>query len=308
MKIILCKVIGLLAATTSSFVLANSQSELSFSGEANAGLIHNSALSVEEIDNVSDEGDSGNEVGIKFTGQWQANQKLKLVAGYAYQQQNFTRYSQYDLALHQFNVDISYQLNTGEIGLRLDAARASLAQSTFLDFQQAIFYYGLFLQPQTYFRSSLKIKNKTFAELSDRDAEAVALSADVFHFSNNAKTMLMLGINYEEEEAVNETFTFDGLGLNTKVTHKFTLFGLGSQVGLNWRYQNKDYLSPMQSEESQENAERDENRHIITATWSINILDNLAINTEFERGDYRSELDSLTYQQNVASVGISYQW
>jgi len=60
--------------------------------------------------------------------------------------------------------------------------------------------------------------------------------------------------------------------------------------------------------ESQQESERDENRQVITATWSVDILDNLAIKTELESGDYESDQDSLTYKQNVASVGISYKW
>lgn len=309
MKLIIRNVFGLLAVSTSTIVLANSQSDFSFSGEASAGFIHNSALSVDEIDNVSNESDSGSEIGVKLNAKWQANEKLKFAGGYSYQQQNFNKFSQYDLALHQVNIDTSYQLNKGEIGLRLDAATASLAQNTFLDFQQASAYYGLFLQPQTYMRTSVKVKNKSFAELSDRDAEGMGASADIFHFANSANTMLMFGLNLEKEDAINEEFSFTGLGFNTKVSHKFTLFGLGSQLGLNWRYQKKDYTSTTATDfESQDPAERDENRQVVTASWSINILDDLAIKTELERGDYSSELESLTYQQNVASVGISYKW
>jgi hypothetical protein len=84
---------------------------------------------------------------------------------------------------------------------------------------------------------------------------------------------------------------------------------LDSQIGLDWRYQVKDYMTIENVEaESQEGSERDENRHVITATWSVDIVDNLAINTELERGDYGSDQDSLTYKQNIASIGISYQW
>jgi hypothetical protein len=309
MKLIIYNIIGLLAVSASASVIADSNGDLSISGEVNAGLINNSALSVDEIDNVSDESDSGNEIGITLNAQWLPNDKFKLVAGYSYQQQNYNKFSQFDLALHQVNVDTSYQLNTGEIGLRLDAATASLATKTFLDFQQATVYYGLFIQPQTYIRTSFKIKNKSFAELSDRDAEALAVRADIFHFANNANTMLTVGFNIEKETAIHEAFTFKGLGFGTAVSHKFTLFGLGSQIGLDWRYQVKDYMSIENVEaESQEKSERDGNRQVISATWSVDILDNLAINTELESGDYGSDQDSLTYKQNAASVGISYKW
>ena len=211
------------------------------------------------------------------------------------------------MALHQVNIDANYQLNRGEIGFRLDAATASLAKNTFLDFQQASVYYGLFVQPQTYIRTSLKFKNKSFAELSARNAETIAASADIFHFTNGANTMLMLGFNIEKEDAINEEFTFKGLGFGSKISHKFTLFGLGSKVGLDWRYQIKDYLS-MESIDSAEQAQRDENRQILTASWSLNILNDLAIKTQIERGDYGSDLDSLSYKQNVASLGLNYTW
>ena len=88
-------IIGLLAVSASASVIADSNSDLSISGEVKAGLINNSALSVDEIDNVSDESDSGNEIGIKFNAQWLPNEKFKLVTGYSYQQQNYINVFKY---------------------------------------------------------------------------------------------------------------------------------------------------------------------------------------------------------------------
>jgi hypothetical protein len=307
MKLIVCSIIGALAASASPIVSADTQSDLSFAGQASAGVMHNSALSVDEIDDVSNESDSGKEAVIKLNLKWLPSDKVKLVTAYSYQQQNFNTLSQYDLALHQVNIDASYQLDQGEVGLRFDVASASLAKNTFLDFQQASIYYGVFIQPQTYIRTSFKVKNKSFAELSDRDADGMGLSVDLFYFTNSANTMLMLGFNVEQEDTINEEFTFKGLGFGTKVSHKFTLFGLGTQLGLDWRYQIKDYMS-INTTESASQAGRDENRQVLTVSWSLNILDGLAIKTEIEHGDYGSDLDTLSYKQNLTSVGLSYQW
>ncbi len=307
MKLIICSLIGILAASVSTIVLADSHSSASVSGNASAGVMHNSALSVDEIDDVSNDSDSGNEVAIKLNLKWLPSEKIKIVSGYAYQQQSYNTFSQYDLALHQVNIDASYQLNQGEIGFRFDAATASLAKNTFLDFQQASVYYGLFVRPQTYIRTSFKIKNKSFAELSTRNAESIAASADIYHFTNSANTMLMLGFNIEKENAIDKDFTFKGLGFGTKISHKFTLFGLGSQAGLDWRYQIKDYQS-VETIDSAPQAQRNENRQILTASWSLNILNNLAIKTQIKRGNYDSDLDSLSYKQNIANMGLSYKW
>jgi len=129
-------------------VLADSNSDFSVSGEVSAGLINNSALSVDEIDNVSSDSDSGNKIGIQLNAKWLPNEKIKVVTGYSYQQQNYHTFSQYDLALHQANVDTSYQLNKGEIGLRLDAATGKFSCKNVLRLPTS--YYLLWLVRSTH--------------------------------------------------------------------------------------------------------------------------------------------------------------
>ncbi len=296
-----------MALTSSSLVWADNQSDFVLNAKLGAGLMHNSALSVDELDDVSAQSDSGHELYGSVKAKWQATDKAKLTASYAYNQKQYREYSQYDLALHQISVDGSYQLQSSELGVRIDGVSARLAGNTFLEYQQVSMYLGKFLQPETYLRSSVKYKNKLFTDLPSRDTTGVGVNLDLFHFLNGANTMLLLGVNGEQENAAQQQFDYWALGLNSKVTHKFNMFGLSSKVGLGLRYQKKDYQSvTLESLQGNENIERDENRKIIEANWQLHVLDNLSVITQWQYGDYQSLISTQTYQQNITSLGINF--
>lgn len=296
-----------LALTTSSLTLAATQSSFKLDAEVGGGLIFNSALSVDELDEVSSQSDNGYEFNGAVKGKWQLTDKTKLSSSYAYNQKKYSEYSQFDLALHQLNIDGSYKFNSSEIGVRVDGASASLAGETFLNYQQVGVYLGHFVQPETYLRTSIKTKNKSFAELSDRDASGFGASLDIFHFTNGANTMLMLGLSTEKENAQDNQFAYSGIGIQTKITHKFNVLGLNSKVGVGVRFQRKDYQSvKVGTLPAEDLIERDENRQVIGANWDLHLSDDLSVMTELEHGDFKSELESQTYQQTIASVGLKY--
>ena len=296
-----------LVLTTSSLTFAATQSSFELDGEVAGGLIFNSALSVDELDEVSSQSDNGYEFNGAVKGKWQLTDQTRLSSSYAYNQKKYSEYSQFDLVLHQLNIDGSYKFNSSEIGVRVDGASASLAGETFLNYQQVSVYLGHFVQPETYLRTSIKTKNKSFAELSDRDANGFGASFDIFHFINGANTMLMLGLSTEKEDAQDKQFAYSGIGIQTKITHKFNVFGLNSKVGVGVRFQRKDYQNvKVGTLPAEDIIERDENKQVIEANWDLHFLDNLSVMTELEHGDFKSELESQTYQQTIASVGLKY--
>jgi hypothetical protein len=307
MKLFFGNMTCVLALTTSSLTLAATQSSFKLDAEVGGGLIFNSALSVDELDEVSSQSDNGYEFNGTVKGKWQLTDKTKLSSSYAYNQKTYSEYSQFDLALHQLNIDGGYKFNSSEIGVRVDGASASLAGKTFLNYQQVSVYLGHFAQPETYLRASIKTKNKSFAELSDRDASGFGASFDIFHFINGANTMLMLGLSTEKENAQDNQFAYSGIGIQTKITHKFNVFGLNSKVGVGVRFQRKDYQSvKVGTLPAEDLIEKDENRQVIEANWDLHLLDDLSVMTELEHGDFKSELESQTYQQTIASVGLKY--
>lgn len=298
-----------LSCVLSMQLSAATSEPLSIKGEVSLGIISNSALSVDELDEVSSQGDTGIEKSAAVTGLWQVNDKAKIAASYRYNAQDYHEYDAFDLALHQVSLDTSYQWRKKDLGLRFDGANAKLAGETFLTFQQASIYAGTYLQPQTYLRTSAKIKSKEFEVMSSRNADAIGVSADLFHFINDGNTMFMLGVSADKETASDAQFNYSGYGINTKLSQKFELFGLAQKAAIGWRFQSKDYQAYSVDElSSQEESKADEHRNIFQAQWQLEFTKHLMLISNLEYGDYQSQLDSQTYNQTVSSLSIKAQF
>jgi hypothetical protein len=294
-----------LSCVLSLHLMAATSEPVSVKGEISVGIINNSALSVDELDEVTAEGDSGIEKTASLTGLWQVNDKVKVSSSYRYNAQDYHEFDAFDLALHQVSVDSSYKWQHKEIGLRYDGAKAKLAGETFLTFQQASIYLGTFLQPQTFLRTSAKVKSKQFADVSIRDADAFGVNAELFHFINDGSTMFMLGISADKETATDEQFNFNGFGVSTKVSQKFELFGLAQKAAIAWRFQSKDFRAYRTGEIPTEmESKADEHSNIVQAQWQLDFNKHLALVSNLEYGDYRSQLASQTYSQTLSSLAI----
>lgn len=298
-----------LLSTLSLHVMAASTESFTVSGEASLALINNSALSVDELDEVSSKGDSGIEKNAAITGVWQVKNKSKITSSYRYNDKDYREFDAFDLALHQVSVDGSYKWRNKDIGIRFDGAKANLAGESFLTFRQTSIYLGAFLQPETFLRTSAKIKNKAFATVKNRNANAFGASAELFHFVNNGKTMFMFGLSADKENATDTQYSYQGYGINTKVSQKFELFGLAQKAAIAWRFQSKDFESINDSQmQNQTVTKADENRNIIQAQWQLIFNKHLALVSQLEYGDYRSQLASQTYQQTLSSLAIKAQF
>ena len=289
--------------------MAATSEPVSVKGDISIGIINNSALSVDELDEVTAEGDSGIEKTASLTGLWQVNENVKVSSSYRYNEQDYNEFDAFDLALHQVSVDSSYKWQNKEVGLRYDGAKAKLAGATFLTFQQASIYLGTFLQPQTFLRTSAKVKSKQFADISSRDADAFGVNAELFHFINDGSTMFMLGLSADKETATDEKFNFNGFGISTKVSQKFELFGLAQKAAIAWRFQSKDFKAYGADEMSTEmETKADEHRNIVQAQWQLDFNEHLALVSNLEYGDYSSQLDSQTYSQTLSTFAIKAQF
>ncbi|MCF2949395.1 hypothetical protein L0668_14845 [Paraglaciecola aquimarina] len=306
MKRLFCCVLG---AVFIPQVVANQDDSFTFSGQASAGYMYNSALTVEEIDAVNTQGDNGTKIEGTLGAIWKPTDKFKLASGVGYSQEQYHEFEQFDLSLQRFYMDSSYKLTDQEIGLRYDKVNALLQNDKFLSFQQLSLYHGQFLTSTTYFRTSGNLKEKSFPTLSERDADNYGVAADLFYFADGTNLMLTAGIGAEKEQATDEQFDFVGLSIKSKISQKFSFMGLDNKIGLGWKYKKKDYQQVLVSQESelgstQEIVERDQYRSVVTADWQLNVTDYILVKTQVEYGDYHGKLSQQTYQQSMFNVSF----
>lgn len=291
-------------ATLAQTAVPAKKDSFEITADAAVGVLNNSALAVQELDDISSESDSGTKISTGATAKWQATKAVKLTSSYRFEQQNYDEFEQYDLDLHQYGIDASYSLGSSELGLRYDGAKADVAGDNFLQFDQFSAYYGRYLSPQTYLRVSAKNKTKRFTSATARDADGIGGDIGLYHFLNAGKTMLMASVGADKEDAQDNQFDFNGYSFNTKVTHKFSAFNVSNKVGLGWRYQHKNYDEQTSEELLEPLPSRDEHRNVVNAFWHVDVFKHVMLVTEAEYGDYESKLSSNTYTQSIVSASI----
>lgn len=299
-------------AMATQLIAFQSRASTDLNVSVEAGWSQNSALTVAELDEVSTEQDNGLMLKANLNGKWQATDKVSLQGSYSYNSQNYQDSDQYDLAMQLASLDLTYSLAWFDLGIRHDAAFASLDGDSFLDFNQTSLYLAKLINGNTFVSANTRIKTKTFALAQQRNADNIGTGLDVFYFLSSGNTMLTAGVNLEEETAADTQFNFAGFNFNTKLTHDFLVFGKDSKFSLAWRFQKRDYdavqtnqqdyTKPLTMDEQQ--LTRQDNQHIYQVQWQINLLPRLALKTAVEVGDYNSNIEQQTYEQTVTSISL----
>ncbi|MFQ3220890.1 MAG: hypothetical protein ACI8R9_001497 [Paraglaciecola sp.] len=286
-----------------------SENPTEFTASLEAGWSQNSALTVAELDDVSAKQDSGLMLKTNLNGKWQASEKMFLQGSYAYTSQDYNDSDHYDLSMHLAAIDAAYSLSWFDVGVRHDAAFASLDGERFLRFNQTSLYVAKLIGGDTFVRANSKFKTKQFANARHRNTDSIGAGVDVFYFLHSGDTMVSAGLNVENESATDPKFDFDGINLNTKLAHDFLLLGKDSQLSIAWRYQQRDY-DPVQAQTDpltidENRVIREDNQQTYQLQWQINLLPSLALKTHVEYGDYTSTTEQQTYGQTVTSISIA---
>ncbi|MFC6755195.1 hypothetical protein, partial [Halorubrum tibetense] len=114
----------------------------------------------------------------------------------------------------------------------------------------------------------------------------------------------------EDEVAQQHNYSYEGVNLRARWSHKFTLLGFESQTQLGWRYSDRDYQGP--GLEPRANAfgetealpNRADRQQHWEAKWIVGLNDYVSLAAKIDYADYRSNLDSASYQETVSAVQL----
>ena len=266
-----------------------------------AGTEYDSNLSVVELDQYSTESDWAALFNARLNTQWKATEELELKAGYSFVSKTYQDNEEFDLVIQQLFADASYDFSLLTLGASYHYADATLADQDFLQLQQTSLYASHLFDNRIFVRGAANFQDKKFPDNSERNASNNGLAGDVFIFFHQGKTFIAMGISNEEEDAVQDQFSFDGISLRSSINHKFSTWGKTSELQLGWRYQDRDYSAVTPELE----ARRHDRNNIISIEWEINLTPKIIATSKVERGDYQSNLPAADYSETLASLMLS---
>lgn len=282
----------------------------SFDVEIAAGVDYDSNVSVNELDANTGADDFAAAIDADFDFSTPVGPGTELQLGYGFSQSLHFDFTAFDLQSHLATADLSHDFGFAEIGAAYRFAYSRLGGDPFLTMHQVNPYISKFIGKTLYVRAGYTYADKNFEEPAaipappTRDAKSNSFGGDVYFFLNGVKSYLMAGYERDIEKAVSDEFDFHANNYRVRFSQRFP-FGSGdAELSLGYRFEDRNYDNQTPSIL----AVRADERHRFQAELEIPVTEHAFARLEFEHGDYKSNLPSADYKQDLAGVRLGLRF
>lgn len=277
---------------------ASESSDSDFSIALEAGIERDSQLTVEEIDQYEADSDMATHLQFEAEGDWQATSRLALKGGYHYTSKSYQDNQDFDLDISRVFADVSYDFSFVTLGANQHEVDAKLAGDGFLDMTRTGFYAGRLFANSFYLRAELLDIEKSFDDLSERNATGDTIATDGYFFFNQGLSFFSLGIEQEEETAQAEHFSYDAINFRATFSHEFNWLNKRNRIKLNGRHSNREYLGVYPGIDEA----RTDTKNSVSFSWNLFFTDHFSMITHLEQTFADSNLPSADYDANQLSL------
>ena len=289
---------------------AKKSSGPSFDVEIAGGVDYDSNVSVDQIDINTGADDFAAAIDADFDFSTPLGPDTELQLGYGFSQSLHFDFTDFDLQSHLATADLSHDFGLAEIGAAYRFAYSRLGGDPFLTMHQINPYISKFIGKTLYLRGGYTYSDKDFEEPAiipapaTRDAKNNSFGGDVYVFLNGVKSYFVAGYEREIEKAVSDEFDFHANNYRVRFAQRFP-FGAGdAELSLGYRFEDRDYDNQTPSIL----AVRADERHRFQAELEIPVTDHAFARLELEHGDYKSNLPSADYKQDLAGVRLGLRF
>src|SRR3990167_124613 len=283
---------------------AKKSSGPSFDIEIAAGVDYDSNVSVNQLDANTGVDDFAAALDADFDFSTPLGPDTELQLGYGFSQSLHFDLTAFDLQSHLATADLSHDFGLAEIGAAYRFAYSRLGGDPFLTMHQVNPYISKFIGKTLYVRGGYTYTDKNFEEPATSDATNDSFGGDVYLFLNGVKSYLVGGYEREIEKAVSDEFDFHADNFRVRFAQRFP-FGAGdAELSLGYRFEDRNYDNQTPSIL----AVRADERHRFQADLEIPLTKRAFARLEFEHGDYKSNLPSADYKQDLAGVRLGLRF
>lgn len=211
--------------------------------------------------------------------------------------------NQFDSQSHTVGLSGNREFKNWDAGIDYSFNRNLLGGQDFLDMNRFSPRVGLSFWDNMYTAISYAYTLKDFLQGTNdgRDAHNHNIGFDHYYFLLGGQAYLSAGYHIIEENTTSDQF--DYFGQQFTGAAKTPLF-LGIDFRAHYQYFQKDYkhLSPSVG------AERFDSRHTVNLTWTRDLLFGIEGKVRYQYINSSSNYVSVDFEENIVSVGISYEF
>ncbi|AXS81668.1 surface lipoprotein assembly modifier [Marinobacter sp. Arc7-DN-1] len=294
---------------------AGAVDQAALNGHLSTGFEQDSNVSVDDLNAASNKSDQAWVFDAGLEGVLKPVERLSLTLGYSLSGNRYQNLDQFDQDIHLLSADLSYDFDPVTIGTSYHYSQSTLGSEPFLDFRRASAYLGSLIGDDVYLLASLQEKQKEYGQSNARDTDIRGASLDSFFFFNNARSHFLIGLDYNQEDALADAFDNDLWRVRAVLLNRFSLGGEENRFRLGWRYETREYDQPAVSASNPfldnpftgdfvdaSTSRRAERVHVFEASWRIGLNETFSLEPSVSHGIYRSDEDSTDYTQTIAGL------
>ncbi len=275
--------------------------ERTFTITFSAGVEYDSNVSVLEIDSSTDESDFATIFDLGAAFNVELSENTEATFGYNFSQDEQFDFSDFDTQTHRPSIGVDHDFGDFDGGLSYQYIYSRLGGEGFLRMHRASPYIAKYLfDRKAYARASYVFSDKDFIDRDDRDAQAHSGGIDVFYFVNGLNTYVLGGYRYEVNDASAAEFDFSSHSVKARLVQRFPFFDDQAKWRIGWQYETRDYDAVTPSI----GVVRDDDRHRFRTSVELPLNDILSVEAELRYDDFRSNLPSADFDQNVAELRL----
>ncbi len=240
---------------------------------------------------------------FEFSGDYKLleTKKFELEAGYDLYQSLYHDLSEFDLQSHIFSLGGGYKFEKFDADVFTSYNRTTLGGEDFLENYSVAPQIGFFPSEQWYTIIGYSYENFEFLKDSDRSGENHGVGMDHFVFFMQGKSYLLFSYRFENKITSGTQFTYVGHYGTVGVKTPLPIWDRKGAFNLTYRYFYKDYKNVTPSL----TRERRDLRHTIQVGLSQPLCEWLKLNLNYEFIDSVSNLRSIDFTENIASLALS---
>lgn len=268
--------------------------------EASAGLLADSNVNVSDLDRNTGEGDIAALFGVKLDGEAKPAERLTLRGGYEFSHTAYQDFSGFNLQTHRGSAEAEYDLTAFKTGVLYNFVHARLGGDGYLNYQHASPYVSRLFGKRFFLRGAYVFTDKNFLTDDARDATGHAGQVDAYIFLDGLKRYVILGGDAGGEDALDDQFDLNSLGVKARLVQRVGLFGSEAKLRAGLQYDRKDYTDITPAI----NAEREDEIFAADADIDVPVYGPASVKFGYEYRDRASNLPSADFNEHLGEVRL----
>ncbi|MDG1987805.1 MAG: hypothetical protein P8J18_07490, partial [Halieaceae bacterium] len=215
-------------------------SSLDLKSHISVGTMHDSNVSIKEIDSQLKESDTARMLGIGLSARTKLG-KLELGSSYSFNQSKYRSFSEFNRESNILGIEVSGPFLGSRSGLSFHKADAKLGNEDFLELERWSPYFSRFFTKRTYFRTSFIDQTKTIIPRPGQSSKSESITLDAYYFQKGLRKYFNVGAIVRQEKASTNRYSNRSNIIRLRMLGRIRTIKSEIKYEISWNYEEKDF-------------------------------------------------------------------